>query len=266
MSDLHFIRVRQKDSNDPFVDPEADIRVILQKAVLDSANCLKLVDADNADYLLKVFAVMYTRLAEDKSKLTEQFKAFMQALNKAPSGMLHAFMENVGWWCLISYMLFSRRDSKIDARDRKKISASSAYLYLSELLAAETKSRVEEELKEYLDEALKTAQIDCQVDAVCTETGERIQDIQNLVSNMFSAGSMTWTEAANACDKYFNEVDDENIQIAAALAYPDYKQAIFTVTKTEGDTEDGRDNGDNGSDHNNGEQSPEQADASTSEV
>ena len=266
MSDLHFIRVRQKDSNDPFVDPEADIRNIFQRAVLDTAQLTKLVDEDNAEYLMKVFAVMTTRLAEDKTKLTEQFKEFYTALDKAPTPLVRSFMENVGWWCALSYMLFSRRDSKLDAKDRKKMSASSAYLYLCDLLSEETKNKVEEELKDYLEDVLKEQQTDYQVDAVCAETGERIQDIQNLVSSMFSAGKLTWTEAANACDKYFEETDDENIQIAAALAYPNYDKATFTVVKTEGDTTDDGHSRDNRSNFNSGEQSTEQTDASATEV
>ena len=266
MPDLHFIRVRQKDSNDPFVDPEADIRNIFQRAVLDTTQVTRLVDEDNAEYLMKVFAVMTTRLAEDKTKLTDQFKEFYTALNKVPTPLVRSFMENVGWWCALSYMLFSRRDSKLDARDKKKMSASSAYLYLCDLLSEDTKNKVEEELKDYLEDVLNNQQIDCQVDAVCAETGERIQDIQNLVSNMFSAGKLTWSEAADACDKYFEETDDENIQIAAALAYPNYDKATFTVVKTEGDLSDERNSGDNRSNQNSGEHSTEPIDAGSTEV
>ena len=268
MADLHFMRVRQKDSNDVFIDPEADIKNIFQKAVLDTAQTIKLADEDSADYLMKVFAVMTTRLAEDKTKLTDQFAEFCRAYDKVPDRLQHTFMENVGWWCLLSYMLFSRRDARLDAKDKRKMSASSAYLYLSSLLSEDTKKQVETELKDYLDVVMHEQPQDCQVDAVCVETGERIQDIQNLVSNMFSAGTMTWTEAARACDKYFDEVDDENIQIAAAMAYPDYENATFTVTKTEGDNDNGnehRSNG-NGSDQNREERGNEQDDACSAEV
>ena len=76
---LHFIRLRKKDSTEPFCDPMADIKQVVQQAFKELPVLYRELfkneekgNEEKADYLKAYLKVFTTRLEEDKTPLLQQ--------------------------------------------------------------------------------------------------------------------------------------------------------------------------------------------------
>lgn len=219
MAELHFCRLRKKDSNDEFLDPEADIKELMPKAFAVAENHLrtyiKIEAQKDVDYLHSILKVLETRVLEDYTPLARQAREFEEAFNKLPRGIRDMFMQNVGYYLVSCWMLHLRRDGQADKRSPRFTTETQALdIYLSmepmpDMLPPETT-----------------------VDAICVETNQVFHDIKDTASITVGLPSMTpWDEAAAACDKYLDKnLDDVEKVVAASLAYPTYKGPYFEVT------------------------------------
>ena len=75
---MHFIRLRTKNSQEPFVDPMSDIKVVMKQLFKELPHAFELVfgESDKVDYLKAYFKVFLTRLEEDRAPLDEQLLLF----------------------------------------------------------------------------------------------------------------------------------------------------------------------------------------------
>lgn len=219
MSDLHFVRLRRKDSTDSFLDPEADIKSIMPRALAYVEKVLaKQYPAEDVQHLHNCVKVLETRLLEDPTPLKEQVDLFRYAM-RSIAYMEQDLFHYLGKYFLYSWLLHMRRDGQADNR---------VPMFAEECLL----SRDNKENLKKAEEILSKDKVKpVEADAACVETGEVIRDIKDEVGYSIGADKdMTWDELADACDKYveFGE-GDENELIAASLAYPTYSKPYFEL-------------------------------------
>ena len=237
-AELHFCRVRQKDSHEPFMDPTADIVEVVNQAFKEIPVLFKdVLQEEEIDYLRSITKVMSTRVEEDKAPLDEQLGAFFGALNKIHYCKRHKIIESFALYILCRYMLQLRRDGQVDKDDRERMRASSSLLallsYLNQDTAKAVKEQVKKEVVDYMTDPTVTVRT---VDAVCIEDNSKtVNDIKDLAASAMGAtGSNKWEDVARACDKYVTEAEkDSDKVIAAALAYPDYSTPYFELGVTD---------------------------------
>jgi len=235
---LHFIRLRKKDSTEPFCDPMADIKQVVQQAFKELPVLYRELfkDEEKADYLKAYLKVFTTRLEEDKTLLLQQLMEFAGAMHsKFSDKELQFFEQMLGKYILYTFALYQRRDGAVDAKERGAIRAASALLTVHEELSQETMNKVLEELpkvKEHFEHFDETIQ---GVDALCIEDANKtVKDIKALVAWHFNPGA-DWKTTAKLCDTYVQQAEGNSEKdIAAALAYPDYESPYFEM-ETEND-------------------------------
>ena len=85
-SELHFVRIREKDSKEPFCDPYADIKFVVTSFLKELPNLYHLAlnpSNEKVDYLKACLKVFLTRLEEDPQPVKEQLHTFQTAMKKA---------------------------------------------------------------------------------------------------------------------------------------------------------------------------------------
>lgn len=239
MIDLHFLRVREKGSSEPFIDPYADIKEVVSSFAKELPRLYKLSlnpPEEKVDLLKAYIKVCETRLLEDKTPLTEQMAAFEKSLKELfDTRELWFFAEVFTKYVLVTYALHMRRDGKVDAERRASFRMGSLLLTLAGLMSpdvwATAMNSIPEEISRHLNTAPEQAQ---EVMALCVEDPtQNISDIKTLAADAIGAtGASTWEEVAAACDKYAEEsINADDKTIAASLAYPSYKAPFFELTK-----------------------------------
>ena len=216
MAELHFCRLRKKDSNDEFLDPEADIKELMPKAFAVAERYTgKDMSEEDKMYLHNILKVLETRVLEDYAALSDQASDFFSAFAKLPKKSQAEFMQAVGMYLISCWMLHLRRDGQADSRGPR--------------FAAEVQALSIYNSMPVLQEPLP---LEITVDAVCVETNEIFHDIKDTASvTIGAAPGISWEEAAAACDKYLDKnPDDVEKVVAASLAYPTYKGPYFEVT------------------------------------
>lgn len=236
-SELHFVRIREKDSKEPFCDPYADIKFVVTSFLKELPNLYHLAlnpSNEKVDYLKACLKVFLTRLEEDPQPVKEQLHTFQTAMKKAftPDELLF-FGEEFLSYVFCTFVLHYRRDAKVDRPTAMRL--ASLLLTLSGSIApdmwAAMLNGMQEDLKDKLECAASHLE---EVRAECVEDPTKsIPDIKDLAAQAMGAtGSQKWEDVAAACDKYVQEAAaDGDKVIAAALAYPDYPTPYFEVTK-----------------------------------
>ena len=216
MAELHFCRLRKKDSNDEFLDPEADIKELMPKAfAVAEKHTGNYISEGDQIYFHNVIKVLETKILEDPAPLEEQLKQFRDAVDKLPKNVFTAFMRTVGMYLMACWMLHLRRDGQADKkgpRFAREAEALSLYGDMSTVV-------------DYVVPPVT------EVDAVCVETDEVFHNIKDTATITVGASPRTsWEEAAAACDKYL-ETDPKDVEkvVAASLAYPTYEGPYFEV-------------------------------------
>lgn len=236
-SELHFVRIREKDSKEPFCDPYADIKFVVTSFFkeLPQLYGIKLQPAeDKIDYLKACLKVFLTRLEEDPQPVKAQLEAFIAAMQKAftPAEILF-FGEEFLSYVFCTFVLHYRRDAKVDKPTTMRL--ASLLLTLSGSVPADIWAHMMNGTQEDLKAKLECAAAHLEeVRAECVEDASKsIPDIKDLAAQAMGAtGSQKWEDVAAACDKYVQEAaEDDDKVIAAALAYPDYPTPYFEVTK-----------------------------------
>ena len=219
MAELHFCRLRKKDSNDEFLDPEADIKELMPKAFAVAEKHLrtyiKIEAQKDVDYLHSILKVLETRALEDYTPLARQAHEFDEAFNKLPRGARSMFMQNVGYYLVSCWLLHLRRDGQADKRSPRFTTETQAL-----------------NIYRAMEPGPDMLPPDILVDAICVETNQMFHDIKDTASvTVGAAPGTSWDEAAAACDKYLDKnPDDVEKVVAASLAYPTYKGPYFEVT------------------------------------
>lgn len=236
-SELHFVRIREKDSKEPFCDPYADIKFVVTSFFKELPNLYHLAlspASEKVDYLKACLKVFLTRLEEDPQPVKDQLNAFQTAMKKA---FTHAeilfFGEEFLSYVFCTFVLHYRRDAKVDKPTTMRL--ASLLLTLSGSVPPDVWAHMMEGTQEELKDKLECAASHMEeVRAACVEDDAKsIPDIKDLAAQAMGAtGSQKWEDVAAACDKYVQEatVDDDKV-VAAALAYPDYPTPYFEVTK-----------------------------------
>lgn len=231
MNKLHFLRLRNRNSGDPFCDPLADIKTVVQQMFREIPMLYKELfkDQEKTDLLKAYFKVFVTRIEEDAAPLNEQLDAFYKAMNKLLTKEEHIWLtEYISNYILSTFALHHRRDGAVDVKERMSMRSASAVLSLQTSLSKATMEKVLEEL-EGAAKFIKAAPPDVTVDALCVEDGNKtIKNIKENVANLMSPGD-SWEDVAKACDSYAMNSIDEEKAVSAALAYPDYKTPYFEV-------------------------------------
>ena len=175
MSDLHFVRLRRKDSTDSFLDPEADIKSIMPRALAYVEKVLaKQYPAEDVQHLHNCVKVLETRLLEDPTPLKEQVALFEAAMLKCEPLPLPLFYI-LGRYFFYSWILHMRRDGQADNR---------VPMFAEECLLSRDNT---EDLKK-AEEILGKDKIPrIEADAACVETGEVIRDIKDEVGYSIGA-------------------------------------------------------------------------------
>lgn len=219
MSDLHFVRLRRKDSTDSFLDPEADVKSIMPRALAYVEKVLaKHYPADDVQHIHNCVKVLETRLLEDPTPLKEQVDLFCYAM-MGVAEMEADLFHYLGKYFFYSWLLHMRRDGQADNR---------VPMFAEECLLSKDNA---EDLKQAEEILGKDKIKPVEADAACVETGEVIRDIKDEVGYSIGADKdMTWDQLADACDKYveFGEGDEKQL-IAASLAYPTYSKPYFEL-------------------------------------
>ena len=236
---LHFLRLRRKDSTEPFCDPMADIKVVVQQAFKELPVLYKELfkDEQKADYLKAYLKVFVTRLEEDRTPLLEQLVDFAGAMKSKFSDKELVFFEQMlGKYVLCSFALYQRRDGAVDAKERGAVRAASALLAMQELLSKETLERIRQELPDANKQLERFDSTVSTVDALCVEDKNKtVNNIKDLVAWHMSADNRGWKETAKACDQYISGATDTTAkEIAASLAYPDYDSPYFEIEVEDG--------------------------------
>ena len=227
---MHFLRMRTKNSQEPFVDPMSDIKVVMKQLFkeLPIAFGMTFKDSDKVDYLKAYFKVFCTRLEEDRAPLDEQLDVFevslLELLTDEERNWLYYYTFE---YMLATFALYERRDGAVDSRERGAIRAASALLAMREQLCPTLFERMKNDLAE-AGKNFNKAPKDITVDALCVEDDKKtVKDIKEHVADLLMPGC-TWEEAAKACDNYaLNSIESDDKAIAASLAYPDYKVPYF---------------------------------------
>ena len=230
---LHFSRARAPHVQGPFVDPMADIKEVIEQ----SFQCLPLLfgkafgDEKN-DYLKAYLRVFQTRLAEDKAPMLEQLAIFEGAMKERfTKEELEFIRDYIFHFVMATYALHYRRDACTDMKDRQAMRATAGLLSLFGVAKKETLEAFDKELGEHTLQLKEELPSTACIDAHCIEDSNKtVRDIKGLVATLFEPGC-TWEEAAKACDAYAQNAIEQNgikeQEVAAALAYPDYKYPYF---------------------------------------
>ena len=244
---MHFLRMRTKNSQEPFVDPLSDLKVVMKQLFkeLPIAFGMTFKDSDKVDYLKAYFKILCTRLEEDRASLSEQLEAFEVALLELLSDTERNWVYYYTFeYMLATFALYERRDGAVDSKERGAIRAASALLAMREQLCPTTYARIQDDMAAAGME-FRNQPKDVTVDALCIEDDKKtIKDIKEHVADLLMPGC-TWEEAAKACDRYaMNSIESDEKAIAASLAYPSYEVPYFEsevengTSKTTGETKD----------------------------
>lgn len=238
---MHFIRLRTKNSQEPFVDPMSDIKVVMKQLFKELPHAFELVfgETNKVDYLKAYFKVLLTRLEEDKAPLDEQLMAFDDAMFNLLSDKERSWVHYyVFEYMLSTFALYERRDGAVDSKERGAIRASSAMLAMREHLRPGTFEKIKKEMAD-MGAGFNSTPKEVLVDALCVEDAKKtIKDVKEHVAGLIMPGS-TWEEAAKACDNYaVTSIESDDKAVAASLAYPDYSVPYF-----ESEVDSGTDSG-----------------------
>lgn len=239
---LHFLRLRKKDSAEPFCDPFSDIKVVVQQAFKELPILYREIcdDPQKVDYLKAYLKVFVTRLEEDPTPLVQQLDDFYLAMaDKFTKAELLFFERMLGVYILHAFALYQRRDGAVDAKERGAFRSVSAALAMKQQLSKETFEKVMEEVKGAKEVLNKFESSVTAVDALCVEDeAKTVKNIKDLVAWDMEPGA-SWNEVAEACNTYVSKAEDVSDKtIAASLAYPDYKSPYFEI---EVESESGKD-------------------------
>lgn len=241
MSELHFVRIREKDSKDPFLDPVADIKEVMRRAFVELPVVMSkgTFSEGKAERLRQILKVFVTRLEEDRAPLEAQIRAFQDAISISFTPAEQAmFWMCLAYYNLASFALHMRRDSKVDATQRYKFNQHSALLELFELMQPSGIEMLKDSMKVKLEELNKEfgAISHAAVNAVCVEDDkDTLENIKDRAAALFSADvGSTWETIAKACDEFVEaDLGSDDALLAAALAYPDYNTPYYEATKDE---------------------------------
>ena len=227
---MHFIRLRTKNSQEPFVDPMSDIKVVMKQLFKELPHAFELVfgESDKVDYLKAYFKVFLTRLEEDRAPLDEQLLLFDDAMFKLLSDKERSWVHYyVFEYMMSTFALYERRDGAVDSKERGAIRASSAMLAMKEHIRPATFEQLKHDMAD-MGVGFNSIPKDVLVDALCVEDSQKtIKDIKDRVAGLIMPGS-TWEDAAKACDEYArNSIESDEKAVAASLAYPDYGSPYF---------------------------------------
>lgn len=232
VKELHFVRVRHKDTSDPFCDPMADIKVVVAQAFAEAPHLYEKVfgDKDKAAYLKAILKVLLTRMEEDPAPLDEQLKTFEDVFEeyftKEEKTLL---IDSFAKYIFFAFALHYRRDASVDNNQRSAVRAASALLTLRQLLDSKTYEEMKEQLrgaKEHMENTTITVN---SVDAVCVEKDLVLKDIKDTACILIGEAGDKWEEIASACDQYVVNATDTDKAVSVALAYPDYNTPYFEV-------------------------------------
>ena len=238
MSELHFVRIRQRDSKDPFCDPAADIKAVAVAFAAELPRLYQLAfnpPEEKIDYLRSCLKVFQTRLAEDYAPMQQQMEDFEKAMRKVFTAQeLWFFLSMFARYALVTAAMHYRRDAKVDKPDAFRMSA--VLLSLSNMIPADCWSQITSKLPERVSKYLTgIPETVPSVSARCVEDESKsIPDIKDIAAQAMGAtGDQSWEEIAAACDKYVVEhpEDDSDKAMAIALAYPDYETPYFEASR-----------------------------------
>ena len=238
--DLHVTRIRAK-GEPTFFDPSADVRQIMAAVINISSGYLKTVYAKEKealeafDYLYRCFKIFQIRLAEDTAPVFEQVAEYEKALRKVEPRWYQIWRDTVQSLMTGTYALFVRRDAKVDEEEMRKMLNYVQLPLLKSFLSADTFNKVKSELESAEAIARRESYEVGDGMAVEAETGQVIQNIKSVVGMFIgSADDMSWPEAAEVCDRIFNErvaagCEDKRELVALALAYPSYEHNQLSI-------------------------------------
>ena len=238
--DLHVTRIRAK-GEPTFFDPSADVRQIMAAVINISSGYLKTMYANDKealeafDYLYRCFKIFQIRLAEDTAPVFDQVAEYETAVRKVESRLYHIWRDTIQSLMIGTYALFVRRDAKVDEEEMRKMLNYVQLPLLKTFLSEDTFNKVKSELESAEAIAKREKYEVGDGMAVEVETGQVIQNIKSVVAMFIgSADDMSWPEAADVCDRIFNErveagCEDKKELAALALAYPSYEHNQLSI-------------------------------------
>lgn len=238
--DLHVTRIRAK-GEPTFFDPSADVRQIMAAMINISSGYLKTVYANDKealeafDYLYRCFKIFQIRLAEDTAPVFDQVAEYEAAVRKVEPRLYHIWRDTIQSLMIGTYALFVRRDAKVDEEEMRKMLNYVQLPLLKTFLSEDTFNKVKSELESSEAIAKREKYEVGDGMAVEVETGQVIQNIKSVVAMFIgSADDMSWPEAADVCDRIFNErveagCEDKKELAALALAYPSYEHNQLSI-------------------------------------
>lgn len=243
--ELHVTRIRAKGEPE-FFDPGTDIRKVWPAAVNIALDYLKSVYADNKealeafDYMYRCFKIFQIRLAEDTAPVYQQVAEYEAAVLKAERKWYQVWRDTVQSMLTAIYALFVRRDIKVDEDELRRMMDYAHLTRWKDVLSNDTFNKIKEELQGS-EVIAKREQYEVEDGlAVEAETDRVIQNIKSA-AGMFigSTADMAWNEAADLCDRIFNErvaqgCEDKGTLVPLALAYPSYEHNQLGVVITDG--------------------------------
>ena len=236
---LHFLRIRERSSKDPFVDPMADIKQVVEDFFRELPMLYKTAlspEDEKVDYLRAYLKVFVTRLYEDSSVgMAEQLEQAKEAFAaKFTAQELWFFARCFTEYVLTIYSMHVRRDGKVDVKERAAFRSGGLFFVLAGMTDPVIWNDIIKAVPKKIAAELDTApQADLCVDAMCVEDNSKsVRNIKELAAaTMGATGTQTWDAVAAACDEYVrtSEADDDK-SIAAAVAFPTYANPFFEVT------------------------------------
>jgi hypothetical protein len=230
-TELHWVRVRHKDSNEAFVDPMADIKVVVQQAFKEAPHFFAAQgNTEQAERLRQILKVFVTKLEEDATPVDQILKEFNKVLMTEMKEMAVDAIFAFAMYIISAFALHMRRDSAADKSDRNTFNSAAALLHLYS---------TEPLIKDLLQSSAKLKDVNDNVynfkgspvvNAVCFEQDSKtIKDIKDIVASSLGAtGDQSWEAVAKACDKFVaDSVGTDEQKLAAALAYPTYDMPCF---------------------------------------
>ena len=236
---LHFLRIRERDSRDPFVDPMADIKQVVEDFFRELPMLYKTAmnpEEEKVDYLRAYLKVFTTRLYEDATtSMSDQLEEAKAAFaKKFTPEELWFFVRCFAEYVIALYSLHVRRDGKVDKKERAAFRAGGLFFVLSGMVNPEVWNAMLKSLPEEITKMLGTAPAaDLNVSAVCVEDSSKsVDNIKELAAAAMGAtGSQSWDSVATACDDYVRTATETTDKgIAASLAFPTYDNPFFEIT------------------------------------
>ena len=243
-STLHIFRSRKRGEPDWF-DPQTDLRRVVPAAMMEAVDYFIDVYEDKPEireaffHIRNCIEIFRIRLLEDKAHVSLQISEFFDALSGVPVLVRDIWLHGSFRILICVYGLFCRRDSIVDQDALKTMMEYGRLSSLKDLLSEETWAKVKKEIQTQVS-LLVHNRTDKDGIAVCEETGQIIEGIQDIAARFINAsGDQDWNSKAAACDEQFYTPDGKSdaVNIAMALAYPTYSNPTLDV---ELNTKDGK--------------------------